>query len=269
MKQTLVTTAPQKTPVYQSVYASNPLQLLSPVVQRGGVKWTPHHNREKIEELASGGGNAAFYTKDDNTFYVEAWKKEDNRSVYTGHIQIQRQGDYIILHTRSEPGYDGGLSSILMGLAMKKIAKEFSGYKTVQMTPAPGAASKKTIEMLSSAFGDQDLHQQAESLRQQRKKSPGIPPPKEETEEERDKRLQTFDPAMMEEHLFHLRALAESNNTQGMKLLGTAGFIAGAENEEPVETPEDRVRDITTRDNIGGYGITLTMAKFKLLAASL
>ena len=146
------------------------------------------------------------------------------------------------------------------------VADKFGDFERVNMTPAPGAASKKVIEILSRLVGDEKMHEMAEFLRLERKEKEKKKKKKVRTDEE----LQTWDPDMMAEHGLHLEALYRSEKTGGMKIQGSSGYIVGAKDEEPVETPATRMKIMEKQmeEGItpGGYGVVVPMDLFKKMA---
>ncbi len=234
-------------------------------IQRGGAKWTPQGDREMIGKLFDSGGYASFYTKDADSHYVEAWKNIDDTWTYVGYIQIVVVGNAVVLHTRSEEGMDGGMLGAITVTAIKKVVEDFGGYATVNMMSAPGAASKKLIEMLSSTVGTPDIHKEAEKLKKTRKEHGNVAKPLNETPEEREKRLQTWHPSMMSEHHLHLESLARSPENGDMTIVGPAGPLVGT--NDNVEA-EDQVRSIRGGNN-AGYVVEISMDKVRLIAKRL
>jgi hypothetical protein len=118
-------------------------------------------------------------------------------------------------------------------------------------------------------LGEENLHGQADFMRQARKKKEQKSDKKVRSQEE----LQTWDPAVMGEHTLHLEALHRSRRTQGIKIQGSSGFIVGAQANEPAETPSERINimdhQIQQELTPGGYGVTVPMRTFQTLAALL
>ena len=235
------------------------------VVQFGGSDWTPHSNRTFIKKLGESGGIALFYTRDAKSFYVEAFRTAGEHQQYAGAVQIEPKGEYLAMHTRSEEGMEGGLGVVMMKFAMDIAAQEHTGYKFVQLTPAPGAASKKVIELLSKKVGDPEKHAEAEGFQKLRTKLMKGFEKSDEGEGDRDKRLQTWSPHVMVEHLLHLQALVKSDRTEGIQISGPAGGLIGFPPEALAE-PEAHVQAISNDDHASGYGIMIPMQVFLKIA---
>ncbi len=238
------------------------------VIQLGGSKWTEHRGRELIKKRWESGGFACFLTRDGESFYVEAWRGEKDNLEYAGAVQIDPKGEELIMHTRSEMGMEGGLGMVMMNEAVKIVAEKLSGFKFVQMTPAPGAASKKVIEILSATVGNPEIHSEAMEMQQIRKnwekENKGLEERKE-TKEERDNRLQTWSPMLLKEHSLHLESLVSSKNTKGIQISGPAGGLIGFPKEATSE-PSKHVETISQNKNASGYGIYIPMEKFLEMA---
>ena len=234
------------------------------VIQLGGSKWTPHSDRTFIRKLGEKDGIALFYTRDATSFYVEGFRVDGEHSKYAGAVQIEPKGTYLAMHTRSEEGMEGGLGVVMMKFAIDIAAKEHTDYEFVQLTPAPGAASKKVIELLSQKVGRPERHEQAEKEKKLRAKlMEGFEEPTEETD--RDKRLQTWAPHVLPEHLLHLKALVESDRTEGIQISGPAGGLIGFDPQALVP-PEEHVQVISMDEHASGYGIMIPMRVFLKIA---
>jgi hypothetical protein len=228
-------------------------QQLSAPIQLGGNKWAPHHERKLVEEIGEIGGGIVYLTmKDDTQFYVEAWTKKPYE--YAGAVNIHVKGKGVVaLHTTSDAGKAGGLSLLMFGQAIKLMgAGKFGAITKIEMTPAPGAASKKVIELLSEKFGDPVHHAAAKALRDTRiatnaPRAKGIG-------------LNDWDPAVIPEHQGHLDALA-AVDVPGLSVMSGGGYITGPEKADFPETPAAKIARINGGNKSGvegGYGITLS-----------
>src|SRR5262249_9030815 len=70
------------------------------------------------------------------------------------HVEIQVPnsiGENIILHTRTDRGPEGGQGYMMamFPVALRVIQEQYSHYAGISMTPAPGAATKGMISLLS------------------------------------------------------------------------------------------------------------------------
>lgn len=215
------------------------ISVRNPVSQLGGAEWTPHDKRELIRKIGEDAKYAIFYTKrksDDNNRYVEAWRKmEEDKTIYSGHVNIVKQPLGLVLHTWSYNASESGMLTAISEIALKLVVEDFSDSPSVLMSPAPGAATKKTFEMLSAKLGDPKIHEEAEELRktrikkgEQKKKSEEIGSAPQEDESTRIDRLQSWNIDFMPEHHLHLVALAQSTaGSQGLKIVGPAGGLVG------------------------------------------
>lgn len=237
------------------------------VAQRGGSKWTPHSDRQLIEKRWEKSGYACFYTKDDSSFYSEAWVGEKDNIQYAGAVQIEPKGEFLALHTRSEHGMEGGLGIYMMSEAVKLVAQFHRDYAFVQMTPAPGAASKKVIEILSAQIGTPEIHEKAVETQKLRQKWQKTHPADHsaETEEERVERLQTWSPESLPEHMLHLESLVASSDTEGVQVTGPAGGLIGFD-ANAMAPPSAHIETISSDEHASGYGIYIPMAKFLKVA---
>ncbi len=240
-------------------------QSMPNIVQFGGSKWSSQEGREFIKEIGKRGGIALYLSKDAESMYVEAFREVDGKSKYGGAVQIVPSGIDVALHTRSMPGMEGGLGVVMMKEAMNVVAKRFSSFKFVQMTPAPGAASKKVIELLSEKIGTPEYHSNAKEIRNIRrdvlKRNPQVVTATVTSSEDRDERLQKWDPNVLPEHLEHLKAITTSDKTEGLQITGPAGGLVGF-SEEATAKPEKHAEVISQGKNVSGYGIRIPMAKF-------
>lgn len=254
-----------------------PVQLQSPsqsvthvsVIQYGGSKWTPHSDRQLLEKIGESSGIALYYTKDAESFYVEGWRETDKKKwVYAGAVQLEPKGKFLAMHTRSEEGMEGGLGAVMMKMAIDVVVKHHTGFEFVQLTPAPGAASKKVIELLSQKVGDPDTHAEAENLRAIRIKDQKNAKSGQHSGD-RDKRLQTWDPFILPEHLRHLESIVGSDQTDGIQITGPAGALVGFD-ESILASPADHVAAISANlEGASGYGIKIPMDKLLKIGGQL
>ena len=207
----------------------------SGVVQRGEIEYEPHEGRIKLEDGPEIGGKKMFFTQAGNHYYVEVYGEKG----WLGEVAIEAGNpESISLHTHSTEG--GGLAPFMFPEVIDKIRKYLPNVKHILMAPAPGAASKKVIEMLSEAFGDASIHARAKREQAQRRSKKSASSVKFA--------LNQWDPAMLEEHRLHLHALAE-RAYPGLNITYDDGNFIGNEIPSlPSKVPEEVITMLSGSD---------------------